>query len=124
MRNTDSTGQFRLDNAELPVLLSQKRYVDFRKGFHQETIEELAETILTGRSLTKVQRILSKPKASYYCSLLAMSISSVIADFPVSKITDEEMLHGKTLLDLYKTIDVLIVRYEELCDEILQVLTE
>jgi hypothetical protein len=113
-----------LDDTEMPMLLSQKRHLDLRGGLNEEIIEELATTILTGRSVTKVQRLLPEPTASYHCSLLAMVISSVISDFPVSSIADEELLQGRSLLDLFKTIETLIHRFEELCDEILQVLTE
>jgi hypothetical protein len=53
-----------------------------------------------------------------------MIISGVLGDFPVHLLRDSELLHDRTLLNLYKAIETLIDRFQQLCDEILRVLLE
>jgi TIR domain-containing protein len=43
----------RLDDAELPVFLTAKRYADFRSGLADSILDELAESISISRSVTK-----------------------------------------------------------------------
>lgn len=114
----------RLDDAQVPVLLSAKRYADLRQGLTESMLDELAETIAYGRSFATVRRLTPNKAPSFECSLLAMIISSVIRDYPVTQITNSEILAGRSLIDLYRTIESLIGRYEDVCDEILRVLEE
>ncbi len=72
----------------------------------------------------RIQRLIPSQGTTYQCSVIAMIISKVISDFPVYRISDEQLFQEASLLDLYKTIKVLIERYQKLCDEILQVLLE
>jgi hypothetical protein len=55
---------------------------------------------------------------------LRMVISSVLGTFSVDRISGAQLLEGGTLLELFYTVDKLIQRYQELCDEILQVVIE
>jgi hypothetical protein len=114
----------RLDDADLPIMLSSKRYVDLREGIEEDVVDELAMTITEGRSVTRIQRLLPAEETSYETSILGMIISQTLHDFPVSSLSDETVLQGKTLVDLYRTVETLIERYQELVDEIIQVLAE
>jgi len=118
----------RLDDATMPVLLSAKRYVDLRNGLDEASVGELAETILSERSEAFVRRLLPKAPATeakrYECSILTMIIAKVIKDFPVAAMTREKLLRGRSLIDLYRTVETLVERYQNLCDEILDVLVE
>jgi hypothetical protein len=114
----------RLDDTDIPTLLSAKRYFDLRKGINDTCVQQLANAILSGRSVTKIQRLKPNRVRSYGCSLLAMIIAKFIHDFPVTEITDNELLQGRSLLQLYKTIDTIVQHYEELCNEILQAIID
>lgn len=114
----------RLDDADIPIMLSAKRYVDLRNGLDEQTIGELAQTIIDGRSYTHLQRIAPEKHPSYECSLLGIVISGVLSEVPVSSLHDTDLLSGKSRLDLYRAVDKLIQQYEDLCDEILKVLLE
>ncbi|MCI0426807.1 MAG: toll/interleukin-1 receptor domain-containing protein, partial [Nitrospiraceae bacterium] len=113
-----------IDDADLPVMLSAKRYVDLRNGFNDQTIGELAQTIIDGRSYTHLQRIAPKKPPSYECSLLGSVVSGVLSEVPVSSLHNTDLLSGKSLLDLYRAVDKLIQQYQDLCDEILKILLE
>jgi hypothetical protein len=129
----------RLDDAEVPVLLSAKYYVDLRKGLSDDKLEKLAETIIKYRSRTTVNRLLPTEMReklfeeygqqtvewmSHEASLLVMIIGKVLNDYPVSAISREKLLQGKHLVNLYRTVELLIDRYVELCDEILDIIVE
>jgi hypothetical protein len=120
----------RLDDAKVPLLLSAKKYADLRRGVDGGALEELAEAILGERSAAVVQRLLPAPEeaesrsAGYECSLLSMIISKVIHDYPVAAISREKILHGRSIVDLYRTVESLIIHYEDLCDEILDLLED
>jgi len=114
----------RLDDAEVPVMLSSKRYVDLRSGLDEEAIGELAQNIIAGRSCTHLRRIAPEKAPSYECSLLGIVISGVLSDVPVSSLHDSDLLAGKSLRDLYRAVDKLIQQYQELFDQILEVLIE
>jgi hypothetical protein len=53
-----------------------------------------------------------------------MIISGVLADFPLPAIRDSDLLEGQSLVSLYRTVEALIERFQQMCDEILQVLLE
>ena len=118
----------RLDNAKLPPLLSAKRYADFRHGIGGAALEELVESILGERSAAVISRLLPRREetvlAGYECSLLSMIISKVIHDYPVAAISREKVLDGKSMVDLYRTVEALIMHYEDLCDEIIDLLED
>lgn len=116
-----------LDNAKMPSLLSAKKYTDFRDGMVGTAMEELAQTILDGHSPAVMRRLLSgKEEAewTYGSSLLGMIMAKVIHDYPVTAISREKILQGKSVLDLYRTVEILIMHYEDLCDEIIELLPE
>jgi len=69
-------------------------------------------------------RLAPETTRSFECSLLAMIISGVIHDFPVADMTDAEILSNRSLLDLFRTVDSLIGRYEDVCKEIATLLDE
>jgi TIR domain len=118
----------RLDDAEIPALLSAKRYTDLRYGIGGAAMRELAESILDGRSAAVVRRLLpgreNTELAGYECSLLSMIISKVINDYPIAVISREKILRGRSILDLYQTVETLIIHYEDLCDEIIDLLVD
>lgn len=107
----------RLDNAEMPVFLQPKRYVDFRSGMSATTLDELAEDINTESTIKTLR---SLPKApSYHASILSMVIGGLIEGFPVSSMTDEQLMKGRSLVELYRAIEKMICGYQNLVDEIL-----
>lgn len=116
----------RLDDAKIPPLLSAKRHADVRDGVGGEAMEELAETILEGHSSAVIQRLLptkeAAKQANYGYSLLSMIISSVIDDYPAVAISEQKILQGRSILDLYHTVETLIMHYEDLCDEIIDLI--
>lgn len=114
----------RLDDASIPPLLAAKRYVDLRHGLDDATIQVLAETIREMRSYKHVRRLVSEPPPTFECSLLAMVLSSVLKEVPVSVLATSDLLSGRRLVDLYRAVDLLVRKYAELCDEILRVLAD
>jgi TIR domain len=113
----------RLDDAQIPSLLSAKKYTDVRDGIGGAAMEELAETILDGHGTAVIGRLLrgneAAKQANYGYSLLSMIISKVIGDYPAVAVSREKILQGKSILDLYRTVETLIMHYEDLCDEII-----
>lgn len=53
-----------------------------------------------------------------------MIISSTLQQFPVPALKDEQLLEGHRLIDLYRTIERLIERYQALFDELLEILPQ
>jgi hypothetical protein len=107
----------RLDNSEMPILLRTKRYVDARRGMDKSVLYELAFQISEGSVQTVIGRI---PRdRSYHTSLLSMVIGGVVKDFPVASMTDEEIVQGKSLIDLYRTVETLVVRFQDIVDTVL-----
>jgi hypothetical protein len=113
----------RLDDAKMPALLSAKKYTDVRDSIGGTAMEELAETILDRHSTAVIRRLLPSggdaKRATYGYSLLSMIISKVIDDYPTVAVSREKILKGRSILDLYRTVETLIMHYEDLCDEIL-----
>jgi hypothetical protein len=106
-----------LDNAEMPVFLQPKRYVDFRSGMPATTLDELAEDINTESTMRTLKCL---PKApSYHASILSMVIGGFIEGFPVSSMTDEKLMEGRSLVELYRVVEKMICGYQDLVDEIL-----
>lgn len=113
----------RLDEAELPPLLSAKRYVDLRAGFEGQALNELATTVLGGRSVAHVNRLIPR-SSSYEASALSMIVSGTLEQFPVPALHDAQLVHGQRLIDLYRTVERLIERYQALFDELFEVLSD
>jgi hypothetical protein len=107
----------RFDDVEMPVLLNPKRYVDLRKGFNTSALFELATQIAQGSLNTVVKR--TATDRSYHCSLLSMVIGGVVKDFPVSTMTDEEIVKGRSLIDLYRAVDGLVNQFQNIVDGLL-----
>lgn len=113
----------RLDDAEVPALLAAKRYVDLRDGSIQRHIDELQQAINAGRSYTRVNRL--RPETSTYeASALSMIISSTLDEFPVSSLSDEQLVAGHRLVDLYSAVERLVEQYQAVFDELFEVLRE
>jgi hypothetical protein len=112
----------RLDNSELPVLLHAKRYADFRSGITDTGIRELVESIGSGASYSGFERLVPTQSGGYQHSVLSMVISSTLREYPASALGSANILDGKSLVDLYRAIELLIERFQELCDEIVQAL--
>jgi hypothetical protein len=107
----------RLDNSEMPILLRTKRYVDIRRGMDKSVLYELASQISEGSVQTVIGRI---PRdRSYQTSLLSMVIGGVVKDFPVATMTDEEIVQGRSLIDLYRTIEKLVSQFQDIVDTVL-----
>jgi hypothetical protein len=112
----------RLDDAELPLLLRAKRYVDFRSGITREALEELARDIANGVSYSRFERLVPEGEVGYRHSVLSMIIASTLREYPVSALGREAVLAGRSLIDLYRAVEALIERFQDLCDEIVQAL--
>src|SRR5205814_4376995 len=97
-------------------LLWAKRYVDFRGGFNAEALAELAQNIVEGSSYTRFERLVPNEKTKYHFSILSMIISSTLREFPVPTLENENLLGGKSLIALFRTIETLIERFQDLCD--------
>jgi len=107
----------RLDNTEIPVLLRTKRYVDLRNRSDRSEVAQLARQITDGSVRTAANRV---PKdRSYHCSLLSMVIGGIVKDFPAAGMTDEEIAQGESLIDLYRTVDTLITRFQDIVNALL-----
>jgi len=109
----------RLDNSGIPTLLNAKRYLNYQLHYPKksEDLDGLVAQINAARNKTILYRT---PKApSYHSTRLGMIIGSVVQDFPVANLTDEQIAHGSTLLDLYRTIDHIICSFQDIADEIL-----
>ena len=109
----------RLDNTDLPPLLLQKKYFDIRVQGYPKFVYDLTSLVsqIELRSKRKVIDSIATNR-SFHCSMLAMIIGGVITDFPVSTISDERILEGRSLFDLYRTtshmIDVFVSLAESL----------
>jgi hypothetical protein len=57
----------RLDDGEVPVLLAAKRYADVRAGITETILDELADAIASGRSVTTLRRLTPKRARTYEC---------------------------------------------------------
>jgi hypothetical protein len=112
----------RLDDAELPVLLSAKRYVDLRLDRSDTALDELAATIASGRFRGRLESLIPGD-TSFEASALAMIVADVLQQFPVRALTDEQLLNGHSVVDLYRAVEKLIAAYQELFDEVLDVLS-
>jgi hypothetical protein len=114
----------RLDDTDVPLLLRPKDYIDLRSGITAETIGRLLDAAKGGRSETRIARLHKSVGASSEGSTLRMLISGILGTFAFNRITDADVLEGRSLLELYYAIDKLILQYQELCDELLGVLVE
>src|SRR5215475_1797231 len=111
-----------LDDSEMPILLRTKRYFDLRKGMPEAALQELSRQIARGTVETSIQRL--PTDRSYECSLLSMVIGGVVKDFPVATMTDKELGRGHSLLDLYRTVDLLITQFQNVSDVMLSLSLE
>ena len=112
----------RLDDCELPPLLIAKRYADLRHGIDTEVVEEIAQAIGTGASYSRFQRLVPSTQTSDRHSVLGMIISSTLQKVPVQALGRESLMSGHLFIDLYHTVEALIERFEDLCDQIVEAL--
>jgi hypothetical protein len=105
----------KLDDAELPPLMRAKRFVDLRKGVSEEAQRELAYAI--SRSPKQVGSMPSTP--SEQSSVLGMVISSVLRDYPASGLHAQAALSPHDLGRLYQAVELLIGRFQELFESLL-----
>lgn len=59
---------------------------------------------------------------SGYESVLAMIVSGTLNSLPVAALSNETLLAGHSLIELYRVVETLIERFQELCDEITEAL--
>ena len=107
----------RLDDSDVPILLRTKHYVDLRRQIDESVVRELAYQISIGTVQTAVNR--HSTTRSYHCSLLSMVIGSVVKDFPVATMTDEQIVQAQSLIDLYRTVDTLVAQFQSIVDVLL-----
>jgi hypothetical protein len=50
---------------------------------------------------------------------MALVIASILHDFPVDRLAHESLLEETSIVNVYRAIDSLIDRFQELCDEII-----
>ena len=112
----------RLDDSDLPRLLRAKRYADLRHGITQQILAELAHAITDGASYSRFERLVPRKEVDYRHSVLGMIIGSTLNDCPVSSLSRESVLEGRSLIDLYRAVEALIARFQDLCDEIVEAL--
>lgn len=118
----------RLDDSELPVLLRAKHYADLRGGAGAEDVRKLARDIGETVSNVRFAGLVPPPgtaeKLGYEHSVLSLIIASALGEYPVPELGREGVLAGKSLVDLYRAVEALIGRFQDLCDEIVGTLTE
>lgn len=127
----------RLDEEEPPELLKDKASLSIADGLNEDSLSQLVAAIEAARSATRVFRMRPGPmraiasqteKGGIVCteltshgSNLAMIIRSVVADFPIRGLSDESLLNGANLFDLYSAVDRFIEQFQHLCDEVIDV---
>lgn len=110
-----------LDDTPMPPLLATKRYLDLRSP-HQVDLDELAWTIRRAHSVKEISRMVSTSPPTFEGSALGLIIGSILDDFPVARLSDQDRLSGNSLVDLYRAVERLVEQYQRLCDELLRVL--
>ena len=119
-------------------------FEDLREGLTDAVLEEIEKKIVDGASMTRFKRLMpsgaqfdptlsermqptkrmSKEHAGYKSSVLAMIISSTLKTVPVASLSRETVLIGHSLSEVYQSVDTLIERFQNLCDEIVENLVE
>jgi hypothetical protein len=108
------------EDAEVPVLLKAKRYVDIRSGPEQALVE-LCDAIRWHAQQKRVLRLLPAGPSTEG-SLLALIIGSTLDEFPAASLDDERLLSGHRLVDLYRAVARLVARFQDICDEVVPLL--
>ena len=112
----------RLDDSQLPILLRAKRYADLRHGITDELLDDLTQALQPAMSFTRFERLIPSAETGYHNSVLSMIIAGVLNEVPVSTLGRDTSLTNAGLLSLYRAVDALISRFQELCDELIQAL--
>lgn len=117
----------RLDDSELPPMLSAKLYVDFTQGIDEDRIQRLCNEIWNAYSTRRAQQ-LALPNFGMFGfprgSSVDLILSSVLSDYPVQRLAKESLEPQKSLIDLYQLVDRLIDRFQALLDEVSRILVK
>jgi hypothetical protein len=112
-----------LDDVAVPPLLASRRRIDLRKGRNSLELRWIEHTLNDALKELPIAAMLpDRPRYRY--SKLAMIMSGVLDELPVPSFDQEPLLHGRTLVDLYRTVERLIERFEEVCRSLATVLGE
>jgi hypothetical protein len=112
-----------LDDVTVPPLLAAKKRIDLRRRSLREGLSSIVyelEKILQELPITAMEP--ARPR--YHYSRLAMIIAGVLDELPVPSFGEERLLEGRTLVDLYRAVDRLIGRFEDVCRQLASVLGE
>jgi hypothetical protein len=131
---------------------SYELYEDLSEGLTEEILDGVVEKIADGASMTRFKRLVprdtgldrtgsgntrlgglrrrvgqmlrfkSRNDEEYHRSVLGMVISSTLRAVPVASLGQETVLAEHSLTELYQTVDTLIERFQNLCDEIIEAL--
>ena len=112
-----------LDDVAIPPLLASKKRIDLRQGRQSRELEWIEHTLRdTLKELPIAAMVPARPRYRY--SKLAMIMSGVLNELPVPSFDQQPLLEGGTLVDLYRTVERLIERFEEICRNLAFVLSE
>lgn len=112
-----------LDDVAIPPLLASKKRIDLRQGKKSQELKWIEHTLWdTLKELPIDAMVPSRPRYRY--SKLAMIMSGVLDELPVPSLGQQPLLEGRTLVDLYRTVEHLIERFEEICRSLASVLSE
>ncbi|MEU6364383.1 TIR domain-containing protein [Streptomyces sp. NPDC046931] len=114
----------RIDDCQVPPLLRRKLSFNasIRKGrltYLEEDFTRMCHAIKGVSTQGNLSTLTGSPEMKYHASLIAMVISGVIEDFPVSKVTTEHLLAGRETGQMYRTIAALIDKFQELVDQVI-----
>lgn len=112
-----------LDDVAIPPLLASKKLVDLRQGRKSSQLEWIGHTLKDAlKELPIAAMVPDRPRYRY--SKLAMIVSGVLDELPVPSFDQQPLLEGRTLVDLFRTVERLIERFEEICRSLASVLSE
>jgi hypothetical protein len=112
-----------LDDVAVPPLLASRKRIDLRKGGKSPELRWIEHTLRDAvKELPIAAMLPARPRYRY--SKLAMIMSGVLDELPVPSFDQEPLLQGRTLVDLYRTVERLIERFEEVCRSLASVLSE
>ena len=111
-----------LDDVDIPAALVSKKRIDLRRTdtWRLDWVDRGLWDALNDLPIAPI--VSERPRYSY--SKLALIISGVLDELPIPSLNDQPLLAGRTLVDLYRTVERLIERFEEICSTLASVLTE
>ncbi|MET9386467.1 TIR domain-containing protein [Streptomyces sp. NPDC002928] len=114
----------RIDDCQVPPLLRRKLSLNASiKGgtltYLEGDFTRMCHAIKGVSTQGNLSTLTSSPEMKYHASLIAMVISGVIEDFPISKVTTEHILAGREAGQMYRTIAALIDKFQDLVDQVI-----